>query len=112
MTASRGPLAREGTLASSRDPSRVTLVAAIAFALFFGLWSSPSAAESGPSETDHSRDLPDDGWRYGTYYLYPLTRHIGESEVSKPWRHAMLPFTVVLDTAQLPFGAIAGLFGD
>ena len=31
---------------------------------------------------------------------------------SMAWRHAMLPFTAVLDTVQLPFGAIAGLFGD
>ena len=87
---------------------------AVSLAFFLGLWSSPSLAESGPSPTNttSSSDLPDDGWRYGTYYLYPLTRHMGESEASKPWSYGMLPFTVVLDTVQLPFGALAGLFGD
>ena len=87
---------------------------ALSLAFLLGLWSSAALAESGPSPTgmSGSSDLPDDGWHYGTYYLYPLTRHLGESEISKPWSYGMLPFTVVLDTVQLPFGAIAGLFGD
>ena len=28
------------------------------------------------------------------------------------WRFAMYPLTVVLDTVQLPWGVLAGLFGD
>ena len=52
-------------------------------------------------------------WRYGTYYLFPLTRHLGTAGgVSRNWRYPLYPLTVAFDAGQLPFGAIAGLFGE
>ena len=78
------------------------------------LSASPALAEPGPIPTSSSDDRAnpiDDGWKYDTYYLYPLTRHIEELGVTSNWRYAFYPLTVVMDTAQLPFGAFAGLFG-
>jgi hypothetical protein len=89
--------------------------AAILLALLLAIWTSPAAAEAGPATTTttstRSAGLGDD-WRYSTYYLYPLTRHMEESDIPKGWRIPLYPITAVLDTAQLPFGALAGLFGD
>jgi len=67
--------------------------------------ASGAAADAG----DRGGDRP---WRYDTYYLFPLTRHMDEAEI--PWlcRIPLYPFAVAVDTVQLPFGAIAGLFGD
>ena len=92
-----------------------TLRIASALALLFALCASPSWAEreqgatmgaavsSGPSDT---------GWRYNSYYIYPLTRHMDESDIPKGWpRYALYPVTLALDTVQLPAGAVIGLFG-
>lgn len=105
--------------------SAATILAAFAFA------AAPALAEQGPVPTAQAEDgdPTDDGWRYDTYYIYPLTRHINEREVEPgwtrwlfhpltaslgpPWGHWLLyPITVTLDTVQLPFGALAGLFGE
>jgi hypothetical protein len=82
-----------------------TVLAALAFA------AAPAQAEQGPLPaltSDQTANPLDVGWRYDTYYIYPLTRHLG---MQSNWRFAIYPVTVVMDTAQLPFGAIAGLFG-
>ena len=52
------------------------------------------------------------GWRYGTDYLFPLTRGGGEAGLPTWGRIVLSPITVALDTGMLPFGALAGLFGD
>ena len=52
------------------------------------------------------------GWRYGTDYLFPLTRGGGEAGLPTWGRIVLSPITVALDTGLLPFGALAGLFGD
>jgi hypothetical protein len=91
------------------------LGAAIALVLLTAAYAPPATAEAGPgtgTTTTVPASEPDDGWRYSTYYLYPLTRHIEESGAGRGWRFALYPLTVVLDTVQLPLGAIAGLFGD
>jgi len=52
------------------------------------------------------------GWRYGTDYLFPLTRGADEAGLP-PWGRIVLsPITVALDLGMLPIGALAGLFGD
>jgi hypothetical protein len=90
------------------------ILSAAAILCVLALSASPVLAEPGPippAEASEGDPL-DDGWKYDTYYLYPLTRHIDESGVTNNWRYALYPITVVMDTAQLPFGALAGLFGD
>ncbi len=52
------------------------------------------------------------GWRYGTDYLFPLTRGGKEAGLPTWGRIVLSPITVALDTGMLPFGALAGLFGD
>ncbi len=52
------------------------------------------------------------GWRYGIDYLFPLTRGGEEAGLPTWGRIVLSPITVVLDTAMLPFGALAGLLGD
>ena len=87
----------------------------ITLALLTASFASPAAAEPPPSVSEGgiaAASSPDDGWRYNTYYIYPLTRHLGESGIKGAWRYTLYPFTALLDTAQLPFGALAGLFGD
>ena len=90
------------------------LCAAFSLALISALCGSAAVAEMGNASANaaQSSALPGEVWSYSTYYIYPLTRHIDESGVSGSWRYALYPFTVALDTAQLPFGALAGLFGD
>lgn len=88
------------------------LATAIAVALLSVAYTAPALAEAGPSYSPGpaaSASLDSDKWRYSTYYLYPLTRHMG---ITRGWRYAMYPLTVVFDTVQLPWGALAGLFGD
>ncbi len=91
------------------------LATAIAVALLSVAYTAPALAEAGPSYSPGpaaSTSLDSDKWSYSTYYLYPLTRHMDESEITGGWRYALYPLTVVLDTVQLPWGALAGLFGD
>ena len=75
---------------------------------------SHTAGDSGGSGAvvdagDRGGDRP---WRYDTYYLFPLTRHMDEAEIPRGCQIPLYPFTVAIDIAQLPFGAIAGLFGE
>ena len=51
-------------------------------------------------------------WHYGTQNLYPLTRGLGETGIPAWARWPLYPFTAVLDTGNLVFGAIGGLYGD
>jgi hypothetical protein len=51
-------------------------------------------------------------WRYGTQYLFPLTRGMDDAGIHGWVRFPVGALTVVLDTAHLPFGAVAGLFGS
>ena len=85
-----------------------------ALALLFVLCAAPAAAEPGAAASEESQPsrLPDSHWSYGTYYLYPLTRHMEESKIPMACRYALYPVAAILDTVQLPLGAIAGLFGD
>ena len=66
------------------------------------------AAAAGEAEDPEAEG----GWRYDTYYLFPLTRHIGETGISPRWRIPLYPFTVAIDIAALPGGALAGLAGE
>jgi hypothetical protein len=85
--------------------------------LLAGGTAAGAGYETGDSgEPDAAADAGDRGvdrpWRYDTYYLFPLTRHMDEAEIPRGCQIPLYPFTVAIDIAQLPFGAIAGLFGD
>jgi hypothetical protein len=51
-------------------------------------------------------------WRYGTQHLFPLTRGMEDAGIP-PWgRWPLYLFSVPLDAAHAPLGALAGLYGD
>ncbi len=52
------------------------------------------------------------GWRYNPEYLFGVTRGLSDQDIS-PWcEGAAWVVTVPFDIANLPFTALAGLFGD
>jgi hypothetical protein len=51
-------------------------------------------------------------WRYSTDYLFGTTRGMEEQNIPVMCRRAAWILTVPFDIANLPFAAIAGLFGD
>lgn len=65
------------------------------------------------SETiDETNPTDHDGWRYGTYYIFPLTRHMPDSELPVAGQIALYPFAFAIDLVQWPFGVLVGLGGD
>ena len=84
-----------------------------------GVHSTRSATELGAGSlpTDEG-STPEEAWndqrewRYGTDYLFPLTRGGDEAGLPQWGRIVLSPITVALDLGMLPFGALAGLFGD
>ena len=51
------------------------------------------------------------GWEYDTYYIFPLTRHMPDSELPLAGQIALYPLAFIIDLGQWPFGALAGLAG-
>ena len=51
-------------------------------------------------------------WEYSTEYFFALSRGMDEAGVPRAARPALLLVALPLDLANLPFAAIAGLFGD
>ena len=51
-------------------------------------------------------------WRYNTYYIFPLVRHMPDSGLPKWGQWMTYPFAAIIDLGQLPVGALGGLFGD
>lgn len=92
------------------------LVAAIALGTVLTMAPGGSAYAVGPALAPLADDeIPieaREGWRYGTDYLFPLTRHIDETGLPLAGKIPLYPFTAALDLGQLAFGAVAGLFGD
>ncbi len=71
--------------------------------------SAPAEAATASEAQDREAER---GWRYDTYYLFPLTRHMDEAGISPGWRIPLYPFTVAIDIGGLAPGAIAGLAGE
>jgi hypothetical protein len=75
----------------------------------------PAQAESSaPTEvpyTDAFAKPEHEGWRYDDYYIFPLTRHMRDSDLPRYVQYMMYPLAVGFDLGQLPFGAVAGLGG-
>ena len=53
----------------------------------------------------------DDSWEYDSYYIFPLTRHMSDSELPMAGQIALYPLACVIDLVQWPIGALAGLAG-
>jgi hypothetical protein len=72
-----------------------------------------SGATNADSEmNDEADQAGDQGWRYDTYYIFPLTRHMPDSELPMAGQIALYPFAFVIDLVQWPFGALVGLGGE
>jgi hypothetical protein len=68
--------------------------------------NTDSEAIDGTDQTDH------DGWRYDTYYIFPCTRHMPDSELPIAGQIALYPFAFAIDLVQWPFGVLVGLGGE
>ena len=51
-------------------------------------------------------------WRYNTEYLFGVTRGLKDENIPPMCERASWVVTVPFDIANLPFTALAGLFGD
>ena len=99
-------------------PSKRTIITT----LLTGMWvllvaglAPVAVADSharGSESTDTYANPEDEGWRYGTYYIFPLTRHMPDSELSLGVQIALYPFAFAIDLGQWPLGVIAGLGGE
>ncbi len=100
--------------------SRRTIVTTLmASSLFFLLSiAAPAQAEDlGTPEADSATNgeadqTHDQGWRYDTYYIFPLTRHMPDSELPIGGQIALYPFAFLIDLVQWPFGLLVGLGGE
>jgi hypothetical protein len=70
---------------------------------------APTADSEAIDETDQTDD---EGWRYDTYYIFPLTRHMPDSELPMAGQIALYPFAFAIDLVQWPFGVLVGLGGE
>ena len=69
----------------------------------------PNTESVAIDETDQTENH---GWRYATYYIFPLTRHMPDSELPMAGQIALYPFAFAIDLVQWPFGALVGLGGE
>jgi hypothetical protein len=53
----------------------------------------------------------DDRWEYDPYYIFPLTRHMPDSELPLAGQIILYPIGFMIDLVQWPLGALAGLGG-
>jgi len=52
-----------------------------------------------------------EGWEYDPYYIFPLTRHMSDSELPMAGQVVLYPFAFMIDLVQWPLGTLAGLAG-
>lgn len=71
--------------------------------------TSPNTDSEAIDETDQTDH---DGWRYDTYYIFPCTRHMPDSELPMAGQIALYPFAFAIDLVQWPFGMLVGLGGE
>jgi len=68
----------------------------------------------GPEASDEAmrKATGETEWRYDTYYLFPLTRHMPDSGLPLYGQIMLYPLSAAIDLVQLPIGALAGLAGE
>jgi hypothetical protein len=72
----------------------------------------PGDFSSKPTQSGMDHWNEQNPWRYGTEYLFPLTRGLERSGLPSFLQPAAMVFTVPFDLGNLPLGAVAGLFGS
>ena len=99
-------------------PSKSTIITTLSAGMWVLLMAGLAPAAKADSHERDSEstyaysDPEDEGWRYDTYYIFPLTRHMPDSELSLGVQIALYPLAFAIDLGQWPFGAIAGLGGE
>jgi hypothetical protein len=105
-----------GANMASKKAIVTTLLASLLFSLLIVAGSAQaedSDANNTDSEMNDEADRPgDQEWRYDTYYIFPLTRHMPDSELPMAGQIALYPFAFVIDCVQWPFGLLVGLGGE
>lgn len=68
---------------------------------------------AGTASAESTRDdvKSESGWEYDPYYVFPLTRHMEETELPLYGRVILYPIGFAIDLIQWPVGALAGLMG-
>ena len=72
--------------------------------------NTPDSAKSIPPYSSTQQEY-DDGWEYDPYYIFPLTRHMPDSELPLAGQIILYPIGFLIDLVQWPLGALAGLGG-
>ena len=105
---------------------RSKLAMGLAFLVMAGaLALAPLPARAGTSDETLIKDFPkpDDNpalqqwrdervWRYNTEYIFGVTRGLKDENIPPMCEGVAWILTVPFDIANLPFTALAGLFGD
>ena len=78
----------------------------------FSTIAVPGDFSSPPTQSGMDHWNEQNPWRYGTDYLFPLTRGLDDSGLSGFLQPVAMVFTVPFDLVNLPLGAVAGLFGS
>ena len=93
--------------------SCLALAAVLALLLSTSMASAAADMENGAyAEVDDSEgDVHQGDWEYDPYYVFPLTRHMPDSELPMAGQIALYPVAFVIDLIQWPIGALAGLAG-
>ena len=106
---------------NSRPQSKRLSSVSIALALTLGTGclfaTSEASAVKDPYDASSagSRDRMDeknaDSWEYDPYYIFPMTRHMSDSELPMTGQVLLYPFAFMIDLVQWPLGTLAGLAG-
>jgi len=98
---------------------RMIVTALLASFSFFLLTVVSSAQTEDTARPDYDSEMHDEAdrtgdqeWRYDTYYIFPLTRHMPDSELPMAGQIALYPFAFLIDLVQWPFGLLVGLGGE
>lgn len=106
---------------NSRPQSKPLSTAKLVLVLGFGLGCLFATGEalavkdpydaSSAGSGDRVDEENSDAWEYDPYYIFPLTRHMADTELPVAGQVVLYPFAFVIDLVQWPFGALAGLGG-
>jgi hypothetical protein len=73
--------------------------------------NTDSYSMSSDGADDAPPEASSDGWEYDDYYIFPLTRNMSDSGLPQAGQIALYPLAFLIDLAQWPVGALAGLAG-
>jgi hypothetical protein len=73
--------------------------------------ATPSYSSTEFSTDSSGEEQYHDGWEYDPYYIFPLTRHMPDSELPLAGQIVLYPIAFIIDLGQWPLGALAGLAG-